>query len=73
VLALRPNDLVDFLLHQLGEHAEPDADAEREQPLLRSADQLPERLLHTQRQHRLRREPGRGERYGYLLHGGSLL
>ena len=73
VFALRTDDLVDFLFHQLGEHAEPDADAEREQPLPRSADQLPERLLHTQRQHGLQREPGRGERYGCLLHGGSSL
>ena len=51
VLALRPDDLIDFLFHQLGEHAQPDTDAQREQALLRSADQLPERLLHARRQH----------------------
>src|SRR5207248_5946295 len=52
-------------------HAQPDADAEREQALLGSADQLPQRLLHPHRQHdfldaRLR------ERY-VPIHGGSLL
>ena len=56
VLALRADHLDDLLFHQLGEHAEPDADAQREQPLLRSADQLPERLLHPRRQHGLRRD-----------------
>jgi hypothetical protein len=51
VLAPRPDDLIDFLLHQLGQHAEPDADRQREQPLLRSSGQLPERLLHPLGQH----------------------
>jgi len=71
VTALRPDDLLDFLFHQLGEHAEADTDAQCQQPLLRSADQLPQRLLHPQRQHGLRHDPGRGKRYGFLLHGGS--
>jgi len=35
VLALRADDLDHFLLHELGQHAQPDADAEREQSLLR--------------------------------------
>ena len=69
VLALRPDDLIDLVFHQLGEHAKPDPNAEREQPLLRSAHQLPKRLLHACRQHdfvhaRLR------ERY-VPIHGGS--
>ena len=71
VLALRPDDLIDFLFHQLGEHAQPDTDAQREQALLRSADQLPERLLHARRQHELIRARLR-ERY-VPIHGGSLL
>ena len=69
VLALRADDLHDLFLEQLGEHAQPDADAQREQPLLGRPDQLPERLLHARRQHdfvhaRLR------ERY-VPIHGGS--
>ena len=69
VLAARPDDLDDFLFDQLGQHAQPDTDAERQQPLLRSADQLPEHLLHAFGQHdfvhaRLR------ERY-VPVHGGS--
>ncbi|MDQ3093146.1 MAG: hypothetical protein M3R46_16120 [Actinomycetota bacterium] len=51
MLAPRPDDLIDFLLHQLGQHAESDADRQREQPLLRSSGQLPERLLHPLGQH----------------------
>ena len=35
VLALRAHDIVDLLSHQLLQHAEPDTDAQREQPLLR--------------------------------------
>src|SRR5207244_993773 len=46
MLALYTDDADHLLFHQLGEHAQPDADAQGEQPLLRSADQLPERLLH---------------------------
>jgi hypothetical protein len=34
-LALRAHDLVDLLLHQLAQNAEPDTDAQREQALLR--------------------------------------
>jgi hypothetical protein len=71
VLALRAHDLVDLLLHQLGQHPEPDTHAEREQPVLGSADKLAQRLLDTWRQlvHR-----GRGGRDRYvLLHGGSSL
>src|SRR6266536_3814991 len=48
---------------------EPDTDAEREQSLLRSADQLPERLLNALRQHDLLRARLR-ERY-VPVHGGS--
>ena len=70
VLALRADDLVDLLLHQLGQHAEPDADAQRQQPLLRRPDQLAQRLLHTRGQHGLLRGHGGRDRYG-LLHGGS--
>jgi len=71
VLALRADDVDDFLFQQLGQHAEPDADAQGEQPFLGRADQLPERLLHALRQHdlfvaRLR------ERY-VAPHGGSSL
>src|SRR6266540_3468751 len=72
VLALRADDLVDLLLHQLGEHAEPDTDAQGEQPFLRRAHQLPERLLHPRRQHELADGLAPGDliaRYG--LHGGS--
>jgi hypothetical protein len=40
VLALRADDLVELLGHQLGHDAEPDADRQREQPLLRDAGRL---------------------------------
>ena len=53
VLALRADDIVDLLFHQLAQHAEPDADAEREQSLLRCPDQLPQRFLHALREHGL--------------------
>jgi len=46
VLALRADDLVDLGLDQLVQHTQPDADAERQQPFLRGAGQLPERLHH---------------------------
>jgi hypothetical protein len=68
VLALRADNVDDFLFHQLGEHAQPDADAQGEQPFLRRADQLPERLLHARRQRQLLRSD-LIPRYG--LHGGS--
>src|SRR5881392_3998343 len=70
VLALRADDIDDFLFHQLGEHAQPHADAEREQALLGSADQLPQRLLHPHRQHDLLHARLR-ERY-VPIHGRSL-
>ena len=46
VAALRADDLVDLGLHQLVQHPEPDPDAERQQPLLRRAGELAERLAH---------------------------
>ena len=49
VPALRADDLVDLGLHQLVQHAEPDADAQRQQSLLRGAGELAERLLHRAR------------------------
>jgi hypothetical protein len=70
-LPLAPTTPVDFVLHQLGEHAEPDTDAEREQPLLRRPEQLPQRLLNALRQHEFIRARLR-ERY-VPVHGGSLL
>ena len=42
---LRADDFDDLFLKQLGEYTEPDADAQGEQPFLRRADQLAERLL----------------------------
>jgi hypothetical protein len=50
VLALRADDPVDLGLQQLVQHAEPDAHAERQQPLLRRARQLAQRVLHPLRQ-----------------------
>ncbi len=55
MLALRADDLVDLELHQLVHDAEPDADAEREQPLPRCPDELAERLLDLRWQRTLRR------------------
>ena len=69
-LALRAHDVVDLLFHQLGEHAEPDADAQRQQAFLRCADQLAQRFLHAAGQHGLVDDRGLRDRYG-LLHGGS--
>jgi hypothetical protein len=40
VLALRPDDLDNLFLEQLGVLAEPDTDRRGEQPLLRRVDQL---------------------------------
>src|SRR4051812_22191132 len=70
VAALRADDLVDLFLHQLGKDAEPDTDAECQEPLPRNPDELPQRLLHPWRQHSLRSDHGLPERYG-LPHGGS--
>jgi len=72
--APRAYDLDDFLFHQLGQHAEPDADRQRQQSLPRSSNQLTQRLLHARGQHSLLSVlSGHGlrERYGCLLHGGS--
>ena len=68
-LPLRPDELVDLLLQQLAEHTEPDLDRQREQPLLRSPDQLPQSLLHTLREHGLILDRI-SDRY-VALHGGS--
>ena len=61
--------LVELLLHERVQHAQSDTNAQRQQPLLRGAGQLAQRLLHTGGQHLL---GGRllGDRY-VLLHGGS--
>src|SRR6266511_3684741 len=71
VLALRTDDLVDLLFHQLGHNAEPNADAQGEQPLLGRVHQLAEHFLHTRRQRELTSHLTHGDliaRYG--LHGG---
>jgi hypothetical protein len=52
-LAPRPDDLIDLGFHHLGQHAEPDADAQRQQPVLRGVHQLAQRLLHARRQRQL--------------------
>ena len=50
VAALRADDLVDLGFHDLVQHAQPDADAQRQQPFLRRAGQLTQRVLHPLRQ-----------------------
>jgi hypothetical protein len=50
VLAPGADDLVDLGLHQLVQHPEPDADTQRQQPLLRCGGQLAERVHHRRRQ-----------------------
>ena len=68
-LPLRTHDIVDLLFHQLGQHPEPDADAQRQKPFLRCPDQLAQRFLHALREHGL--ITGRlSDRY-VALHGGS--
>ena len=52
-LALRTDELVDLHLQQLPQHTEPDLDRQRQQPLPRCPDQLPQRLLHALREHAL--------------------
>jgi hypothetical protein len=69
-LTLGPDNIINFFFHQLAQHAEPDADAERQQPLLRRSHQLAQRLLDAGGQHGLLRDRGLRDRYG-LLHGGS--
>ena len=50
---LRSDDLVDLALHHLGQHAQADADAQRQQPIPRGVNQLAERRLHPRRQRQL--------------------
>ena len=50
VRALGPHDLVDLGLDDLAQHAEPDADRGRQQPFLRGAGELAQRLLNPLRQ-----------------------
>ena len=72
VLALRAHNLLDLELHQLVHDAEPNTDAQREQPFPRRTDELAQRFLDLRRQRTLRRRQGRDDlRRGYLLHGGS--
>ncbi len=72
MLALRAHDLVDFELQQLVHDAEPDAHAERQQPLARGPDQLAERFLDLRWQRTLDRlRDGHDLRGRYLAHGGS--
>jgi hypothetical protein len=52
-LPLRADDLIDFLLEHLAQDSEPDADAQREQALLRCPDQLAEHFLHALWKHGL--------------------
>ena len=47
--ALRSDDLTDLGLHQLVHHAQPDADAQREQSLPRGAHELAKGLLNCRR------------------------
>jgi hypothetical protein len=68
VPALQPDHLDDFFLEPLGQDAEADADAQGEQPLLRGAHELAERLLHPRRERKLLASD-LVERYG--PHGGS--
>ena len=69
VLALRTDDLIDLLLEQLPKHAESHLHRERQQPLPRSPNQLPQRLLHPLREHSLISDR-LSDRY-VALHGGS--
>src|SRR3954451_991693 len=46
MLAFGADDLLELGLHQLMQHTEPDADAQRQQALLRRSGQLTECLLH---------------------------
>src|SRR5271155_1406996 len=62
------DDLIELGLHHLAEHTQPDADAQRQQPVLRGPSELPERLLHPQRQ----TLTAGVLLLHYGLHGGSL-
>jgi hypothetical protein len=69
----RADDLLDLLVHQLAEHAEPDAVRQRHQPLLSGTGELAEGVLDTRGQlaaQALLRGRGLRDRY-VLLHGGS--
>lgn len=66
---LRTDDLADLLFHQRVQHAEPDADRQRQQPVLRRIHELAQRLLHRGRQPKL--APVLRLLYG--PHGGPLL
>src|SRR3954465_1032486 len=50
VSALRADDLVDLGFHDLVQHAQADTDAQRQQPFLRRAGQLTQRVLNPLRQ-----------------------
>jgi hypothetical protein len=52
-LALQTDHLIDLGLQQLAQHTQPDLDRQRQQPLSRYPNQLPQRLLHPLREHRL--------------------
>jgi len=71
VTALRTDHVVDLFSHQLSQHPEPYADAQRQQALLRSAGQLAQRLLHTLRKRIELRVADRVGTFVYVLHGGS--
>ena len=53
VLGLQTDHLIDLGLQQLAQDPQPDLDRQRQQPLSRYPDQLPQRLLHPLREHRL--------------------
>ena len=57
VLALRADDVVDLLGHQLLEHAKPDTDAQRQQPFLRCPNQLAQLNVVGTPKHRTFRRP----------------
>ena len=64
--ALRTDDPSDLGLHQLGQHAQPDSDAEREQPHLRLLGELTQRFSNLLGQvlEALLIDRDRGMRYG---------
>ena len=68
-LALRAHDPGDLGLEHLGQHTEPDADAQRKQPVLRGVDQLAQRVLHARRQRQLAGVAV----VLYVLHGGPFV
>ncbi len=70
VPALRADNLVDLGLHQLVQHTEPNADAQRQQPFLRGAGELAERLLHRGGQLLNALLAGRDRPSRYGPHGG---